>query len=42
MYSLGTSSQIRVMTYAGEGMTILITAVKLRLPGTTMTLSAIE
>ena len=42
MYSLGTSSQIRVMTYAGEGKTILTTAVKLRLPGTTLTLSTIE
>ena len=42
MYSLGTSSQIRMITYAGEGKTILTTAVKLRLPGTTLTLSAIE
>ncbi len=33
MYSLGTSSQIRVMTYAGEGSTILTTPVKLKLPG---------
>ena len=42
MYSLGTSSQIRVMTYAGEGNTILTTLVKLRLPGITLTLTAIE
>ena len=42
MYSLGTSSQIRVMTYAGEGNTILTTPVKLRLPGVTLTLTAIE
>ena len=42
MYSLGTSSQIRIITYAGEGKTILTTAVKLRLPGATLTLSAIE
>ena len=42
MYSLGTSSQIRVMTYAGEGKTILTTAVKLKLPGTTLTLTTIE
>ena len=42
MYSLGTSSQIRVMTYAGEGNTILTTPVKLKLPGITLILSAIE
>ena len=42
MYSLGTSSQIRMITYAGEGKTILTTAVKLRLPGAILTLSAIE
>ena len=42
MYSLGTSSQIRVMTYAGEGNTILTTPVKLKLLGTTLTLAAIE
>jgi len=42
MYSLGTSSQIRVVTYAGEGNTILTTPVRLRLPGTTLTLTAIE
>ena len=42
MYSLGTSSRIRMITYAGEGKTILTTAVKLRLPGATLTLSAIE
>ena len=42
MYSLGTSSQIRVMTYAGEGNTILTTPVKLRLPGVTLILTAIE
>ena len=42
MYSLGSSSQIRMITYAGEGKTILTTAVKLRLPGATLTLSAIE
>ena len=33
MYFLGTSSQIRVMTYAGEGKIILTTEVKLKLPG---------
>ena len=38
MYSLGTSSQIRVMTYAGEGSTILTTPVKLKLPGITLIL----
>jgi len=42
IYSLGTSSQIRVMTYAGEGNAILTTPVKLRLPGVTLTLTAIE
>ena len=42
MYSLGTSSQIRVMTYAGEGKTILTTAVKLKLPWRTLKLSTIE
>ena len=42
MYFLGTSSQIRVMTYAGEGKTLLTTAVKLRLPGKTLKLSTIE
>ena len=41
MNSLGTSSQKRVMTYAGEGNTILTTPVKLRLPGITLTLTAI-
>ena len=42
MYSLGTSSQLRVMTYAGEGKIILTTAVKLKLPGATLTLNTIE
>ena len=42
MYSLGTSSQIRVMTYAGEGNIILTTPVKLKLPRVTLTLTAIE
>ena len=42
MYSLGTSSQIRVMIYAGEGKTILTTAVELKLPGRTLKLSTIE
>ena len=42
MYSLGNSSQLRVMTYAGEGKIILTTAVKLKLPGATLTLNTIE
>ena len=42
MYSLGTFSQIRIITYTGEGKTILTTEVKLWLPGATLTLSAIE
>ena len=42
MYSLGKTSQIKVITYAGEGKTILTTAVKLRLPGKTLKLSTIE
>ena len=42
MYSLWKSSFIKVITYAGEGKTILTTAVKLRLPGKTLKLSTIE
>ena len=33
MYSQGTSSRVRVMTYASEGKVILTTEIKLRLNG---------
>ena len=36
LYSLGTSSQIRMITYAGEGKTIHTTTIKSRLPGATL------
>ena len=42
MYSQGTSSRVRVMTYAGEGKIILTTEVRLKLHGKMLTLSAIE
>ena len=42
MYSQGTSSRVRVMTYAGEGKIILTTEVKLKLYGKMLRLSAIE
>ena len=42
MYSQGTSSRVRVMTYAGEGKVILTTEVKLRLNGKMLKFSAIE
>ena len=42
MYTLGTSSKVRLVTYAGEGKTILTTEVKLRLYGKILKLSVIE
>ena len=42
MYSQGTSSRVRVMTYAGEGKIILTTKIKLKLNGKMLKLSAIE
>ena len=42
MYSLGLSSWVRVLTYAGEGKDILTTEVKLRLHGKTLKLFTIE
>ena len=42
MYSRGTSSRVRVMSYAGEGKIILTTEIKLKLHGKTLNLSAIE
>jgi len=42
MYSLGTSSKVRLMTYAGEGKTILTTEIKLKLHGKVLKLSIIE
>ncbi len=42
MYSLGSSSQVKIATYAGEGKVVLTTAVKLRIHGKTLKLSTIE
>ena len=42
MYSQGTSSRVRVMTYAGEGKVLLTTEIKLRLNGKRLKLSCIE
>ena len=42
MYSLGSSSQVKIMTYAGEGKVVLTTTVKLRIQGRTLKLSTIE
>jgi len=42
MYSLGSSSQVKIMTYAGEGKVVLTTTVKLRIQGKTLRLSTIE
>ena len=42
MYSLGSSSQVKIMTYAGEGKVVLTTTVKLRIQGKTLKLSTIE
>ena len=42
MYSLGSSSQVKIATYAGEGKVVLTTAVKLRIQGKTLKLSTIE
>ena len=42
MYSLGNSSQVKIMTYAGEGKIVLTTTVKLRIQGKTLKLSTIE
>ena len=42
MYSRGTSSRVRVITYAGEGKIILTTKIKLKLNGHLLKLSAIE
>ena len=42
MYTLGTSSKVRLMTYAGKGKNIIITAVKLKIRNKTLKLSTIE
>ena len=42
MYSLGSSSQVKIITYAGEGKVVLTTVVKLRIQGKTLRLSTIE
>ena len=42
MHSRGTSSKVRVKTYAGEGKIIITTEVKLKLHGKKLKLSAIE
>ena len=42
MYSQGTSSRVRVMTYAGKGKVILTTEIKLRLNGKTLKLASIK
>ena len=42
MYSQGTSSRVRVMTYAGEGKIILTTKVRLKLHGKMLKLLPIE
>ena len=42
MYSLWSSSQVKIATYAGEGKVVLTTAVKLRIQGKTLKLSTIE
>ena len=42
MYSQGTSSRVRVRTYAGEGKIILNTEIKLKLHGRMLNLLAIE
>ena len=41
MYTLGTSSKVKLMTYAGEGTIVLTTEVKLRLHGKVLRLSII-
>ena len=42
MYSLGSSTQVKIMTYAGEGKVVLTTTVKLRIKGKTLKLSTID
>ena len=42
MYSRGTSSRVRVLSYAGEGKVILTTEIRLKLHGKLLRLSAIE
>ena len=42
MYSRGTSTGVRVLSYAGEGRVILTTEIKLKLNGNLLKLSAIE
>ena len=42
MYSWGTSSRVKVMTYAGEGKIILTTEIKLKLHGRILKLSLLE
>ena len=42
MYSRGTSSRVRVLSYAGEGRVILTTEIKLKLNGNLLKLSEIE
>ena len=42
MYSRGTSSRVRVMTYAGKGKVILTTDINLNLNGHLLKLSVIE
>ena len=42
LYSQGTSSRVRVLTYTGEGRIVLTTEIKLRLGENTLKLYAIE
>ena len=41
-YSRGTSTRVRVLSYAGEGRVILTTEIKLKINGNLLKLSAIE
>ena len=42
MYTLRTSSKVKILTYAGKGKVVLTTEVKLRLQGKTLKLSTIK
>ena len=42
MYSRGSSSRVRVMTYAGEGKIILTTEIKLKINGRTLKLPPLK
>ena len=42
MYSHGTSTRVRVLSYAGEGRVILTTEIRIKLNGNLLKLSAIE